>query len=131
MELQMWKREFALSSAEHHPELQQMLDGLLTRSLHIIVTRIHTVSGGRVPERVAGVLLELAERHGKNDSGGITLEPRVTREDLASMVGTTVFTASRQLAGWEEAGIIESHRGRIRVLQVERLRELANAMEKN
>ena len=131
MDLQMWTREFALSSAEHHPELQQVLDGLLMRSLHIIVTRIHTVSGGRVPERLAGVLLELAERHGEIDSGGITLGPRVTREDLASLVGTTLFTASRQLAGWEEAGIIESHRGRIRVLQVERLRELANAIGKN
>jgi CRP-like cAMP-binding protein len=101
MDLQMWTREFALSSAEHHPELQQMLDTLLMRSLHTILARINTVTGGRVPERIAGVLLELAERHGEIDSRGITLGPRVTREDLASMVGTTLFTASRVLADWE------------------------------
>jgi len=84
-----------------------------------------------VPERVAGVLLELAERHGEIASGGITLGPPVTREDMASMVDTTLSTASRLLADWEKAGIIQSHRGRVRLLQVERLRELANAMEKN
>jgi CRP-like cAMP-binding protein len=127
MDMQMWTREFALSSAEHNPELQQTLDALLTRNLHILVDRIHTVSGGRVPERTAGVLLELAERHGQIGSGGITLGPRVTREDLASMVGTSLFTASRVLADWETAGIIKSHRGRMQLLQVERLRELAKS----
>jgi CRP-like cAMP-binding protein len=125
MDLQMWTREFALSSAAHRPELQQMLDALLVRGLHTILARIHTVSGGHVLERVAGVLLELAERHGEIDSQGITLKPRVTREDLASLVGATLSTVSRLLADWENAGIIKSHRGRIRLLQVERLREWA------
>jgi CRP-like cAMP-binding protein len=125
MDLQMWTREFALSSAEHRPEFQQTLDALLKRNVQIILARIHTVAEGRVPERMAGVLLELAERHGRIDSGGITLGPRVTREDLASMIGSTLFTASRLLAEWENAGVLESRRGWVRLLQIERLRDWA------
>jgi hypothetical protein len=82
MDLQMWTRKFAHSSAEHHPELQQMLDALLMRSLHTIRARIHTVAGVRAPARMVGVLLELAERRGQIVSRGITFGPRVTREDL-------------------------------------------------
>ncbi len=45
MDLQMWTREDALAFAKHHPELQQMLDALLMRGLHTILSRIHIVSG--------------------------------------------------------------------------------------
>jgi CRP-like cAMP-binding protein len=127
MELQMWTREFVLKSAAHHPQLQDMLDTLLSRRIETIMGRIHTVSGGRVPDRVAHILLELGERHGDVTADGITIRPRLTRDDLASMVGTTLSTVSRLLSDWEKQGIVAKAGGRIRLKQVDRLREMAQA----
>ena len=42
---------------------------------------------------------------------------RFIRQDLAEMTGTTLFTVSRTLAGWEERGIISSARKRVTLLQ--------------
>ena len=41
------------------------------------------------------------------------------------MVSTTLFTASRVLAEWEDKGLIESSRARIHVRSVEGLRLIA------
>jgi CRP-like cAMP-binding protein len=70
-------------------------------------------------------LLELAARHGRRESAGIAIEPPVTREDLAGCTGTTLYTVSRVLAGWQQDGILTSTRGRLTLLDTRRLRALA------
>jgi CRP/FNR family transcriptional regulator, nitrogen oxide reductase regulator len=126
MELQMWQRDFALMSAAQRLDLQEMLDRQLYRGLQTLTARINTVAAGRVPERLATVLLELARDHGHAYAGTVAIGPRVTREDLASMAGTTLHTASRLLADWEKDDILRSHHGQIRLLNMDRLMELAN-----
>jgi CRP-like cAMP-binding protein len=37
----------------------------------------------------------------------------ITRQDLAEMTGTTLYTVSRILSGWEAQGLIQSGRERI------------------
>jgi len=37
----------------------------------------------------------------------------LTREDIARLTGTTLFTVSRLMADWEEAGTVESGRERV------------------
>ena len=87
---------------------------------------MHTVSEGRVSQRLARALLELADRHGQPDSRGVVIEPPMTRQDLAAIVATTLFTVSRLLSDWENQGLVESSRARVRVRNVEGLRLLAS-----
>ena len=65
-----------------------------------------------------GDLSVSARKHERGD-----IAPLVTREDLANLTGSSLYTASRVL--WETDGLIVSRRGRLRLLNVARLRSLA------
>jgi CRP/FNR family transcriptional regulator, nitrogen oxide reductase regulator len=121
-----WDRDKALAIAREFPEVRQKIDAQLIRNVELVLGRLHTVSEGRVSQRLARALLELADRHGQPDSLGIMIEPPLTRQDIAAIVATTLFTASRLLSEWENKGLVESSRARVRVRNVEGLRLLAS-----
>jgi CRP-like cAMP-binding protein len=125
MDLIGWDRDAALLLSERFPEVHARLDTLLARNVGLLMKRLHTVSGGTVPRRLADALLELAARHGTPDLTGIVIAPRVTREDLAGLTGATMYTVSRVLASWQHQGVLTTHRGRLRVTNPARLRALA------
>ena len=129
MTLVSWTRAAALELAARFPRIHARLDALIARNLQIVLNRLHTVTEGRGPQRLASVLLELAARHGRPEPGGhsIAIQPTVTREDLAALTGMSVFTASRVLATWEARGLVASRRGRVRVTNLPRLRAIARA----
>jgi CRP-like cAMP-binding protein len=127
MELICWTRESALAIAERFPDIQRRLDALLERNLKAVFSRLHTLDEGLVPQRLAGALLELATRHGSADELDVRIKPLVTREDLAALVGTSVYTASRILAEWEKRGLLASRRGRIRLTSLPGLRAIARS----
>ena len=121
----VWSRDKALAIAEQFPEVHKRIDEELTRNLQAMLGRLHTVSEGRVGQRLARALLELGERHGQPDALGVLIVPPMTRQDIASIVGTTLFTASRLLSEWEDRGLIASSRARVRLRNLEGLRLLA------
>ena len=125
MELVAWNREVALQLADRFPEVHARLDALLVRNFRTLMKRIHTVSEGKIPRRLASALLELAARHGTRHEAVIVIEPRVTREDLSRLTGTTLYTVSRVLASWQVRGLLTSRRGRIQLIDLSGLRMLA------
>jgi CRP/FNR family transcriptional regulator, nitrogen oxide reductase regulator len=121
----VWSRDKALVIAEQFPEVHKRIDAQVTRNLEAMLGRLHTVSEGRVSQRLARALLELGERHGQPGALGVLIVPPMTRRDIASIVGTTLFTASRLLSEWEDRGLIASSRARVRLRSLEGLRLLA------
>jgi CRP-like cAMP-binding protein len=114
----VWTREEALKLYAQYPALQANIETLLLHYGEILAGRLHTVSEGQVPERLARVLLELAQAYGRaDDRPGILIEPPVTREDLAALCGTTLYTISRQLGAWQDMGavLLPCQRGHLRV----------------
>jgi CRP/FNR family transcriptional regulator, cyclic AMP receptor protein len=74
--------------------------------------------------RVAKKLLELARASGRSSpEGGLTLE-NVTHETLASMVALHRVTVTTQIAHMERAGLLQSLRGRILLLDLPALGSL-------
>jgi CRP-like cAMP-binding protein len=125
MELVFWTRDVALEISAQFPDIHARLDASLARNLQILLARLHTVGEGPASRRLASALLELADRHGEAVERGVTIGPLVTREDLANLTGSSLYTASRVLSKWEAEGLIVSRRGRLRLLNVARLRSLA------
>ena len=82
----VWDRDKALDIAREFPDVHKKIDAQLMRNLELVLAR---------------ALLELAERHGQPDAIGILIAPPMTRQDIAAIVGTTLFTASRLLSEWE------------------------------
>lgn len=96
-------------------QLRKARDSLTARSL------------APVAQRVAGVLLRLADKFGRGrGDGAVLIDVPLSRADLASMAGSTPESVSRAMSGWRTAGIIDSGRRWTEVRDVERLRELAD-----
>jgi CRP/FNR family cyclic AMP-dependent transcriptional regulator len=92
----------------------------LTRRLRETNERVTRQSFQTVPSRVAGVLLQLiAEDAVAEGREGITV--RMTQADLAQLAGTSRESVSRFLATLERANVVRVGRGRVTVLEPDRL----------
>jgi CRP-like cAMP-binding protein len=70
----------------------------------------------RVEQRLARALLRLARQMGRKTDQGVLIDFPLSRQDLAEMSGTTLYTASRVLSQWEKDGLVLSGRERVVVL---------------
>jgi len=67
----------------------------------------------RVERRIARAVLRLARQSGRKIEDGVLIDLPLTRQDLAEMTGTTLYTVSRILTEWEAQGLIQSQRQRV------------------
>jgi len=79
-------------------------------------------SGG---QRLAGLLLRLAERLGHQEDGPIGLALPLSQEDLASLAGTSRATVARALSTWRQRGLIRTGQRWITLIDVPGLRRAA------
>jgi CRP/FNR family transcriptional regulator len=108
------------SLIREHPEMAENLVVALTRRLREANERISRQSFQTVPSRVAGVLDQLlAEDRAPSVREGVTI--RLRQSDLAQLAGTSRESVSRFLATLERAGVVQVGRGRVTVLEPERL----------
>ncbi len=77
--------------------------------------RLREMATERVERRIARTLLRLARQVGRKTSEGVLIDMPLSRQDLAEMTGTTLFTVSRTLSQWETRGIIASGREQITI----------------
>ncbi|MCE3266245.1 MAG: transcriptional regulator, Crp/Fnr family [Solirubrobacterales bacterium] len=104
-----------------HPGMAEKLVVALTRRLREANERIARQSFQTVPSRVAGVLDQLLaeDRVAPSMRDGVTI--RLRQSDLAQLAGTSRESVSRFLATLERAGVVQVGRGRVTVLEPERL----------
>ena len=95
------------------------------RKAHDMMSRLVS---GRVEERVAAVLLILADNYGEKQESKIQLNVPLTRQDISEMAGTTVETTIRVMSKWQKKGILETDHQIITILNE---RELAKALRGN
>lgn len=111
------KRESFLSFLAKHPQVALRIINVLGGRLRDAQNRLRDLAGERVEQRLASVLLMLSSKLGH------TLP--FTRQEIADMVGTTIETAIRVMSHLKERGIIRSLRGKVIILDKEKLRLLS------
>ncbi|MGZ8421543.1 MAG: Crp/Fnr family transcriptional regulator [Nitrospira sp.] len=77
-------------------------------------------------QRLASLLVSLAERSGVQDSNGIRLSVRLTRQDMANMVGVTTETAIRIMARFKRDRLVSGTAARLVIRDLSRLKQLAS-----
>ena len=92
-------------------------------------TMIHMLGTRSASERLAQMLVLLAERDGRRTHTGIVIARRLTHDDLAKMVGATRQWVTAMMERLMRQGMIAIHRTRIVVLDEHRLRRFANSQE--
>lgn len=75
--------------------------------------RVRELATEKVERRIARALLRLARQTGRKVSEGVLIDLTLSRQDLAQMTGTTLYTVSRTLSQWENMGLIKSGREQI------------------
>jgi CRP/FNR family transcriptional regulator len=78
----------------------------------------------KVSSRIASLLLKLAEKSGVETPEGTVIDFKLTKQDIADMVGTTVETSIRTMSQFKKRGIVEEREGQIVIKNHEELRSL-------
>jgi CRP/FNR family transcriptional regulator, nitrogen oxide reductase regulator len=108
-----WDNETMLQLIGHYPRLGLNILHLLSVRLQELQDRLREMSTERVERRVARALLRLVSQLGRKTETGVLIDLPLSRQDLANMTGTTLYTVSRILSRWEEEGIIEAGREKV------------------
>ncbi len=114
-----WEGKAFLRLIESHPGIALNIIRALTGRIHELLMRIEDLSTKHVEDRIAGLLIRLME---KDEMFDHPIRFRFTREEIAQMTGTTLYTVSRVLKNWEKKGIVQSSRGQITILVPEKLK---------
>jgi CRP/FNR family transcriptional regulator len=107
-----------------HKNLAENIIIFLGKKLMQVHEMMIGLTSGKVEKRMAVLLLGLSEKHGSQVPEGIRINIRLTRQDMADFVGTTVETAIRVMSRFKKEGILTSDSKGIIVKDKERLKEL-------
>jgi CRP-like cAMP-binding protein len=119
-ELVMLEREEFIRFLLERPPIAVQLLGILSRRLRRDAELLQDGAFLDVPARLARTVLRLAE---VPSTGGPAMTPRLNQSDLAGLTGTTRETLNKWLGVFQEQGLIQWDKGRITVLEPQRLRQ--------
>ena len=98
---------------------------LVTAYFKQLQERYRELATERVERRVARALLRLVQQAGRPVDSGVLIDLSLSRQDLAEMTGTTLYTVSRILSGWEREGLVDIGRGRVMIRNLPGLEAIA------
>lgn len=123
-----WDHQDMLELMHQYPQLAINSLAILATHIQEFQDRFREISTERVERRIARALLRLASQTGRKLEHGILIDISLTRQDLAEMTGTTLYTVSRTLSQWEKEGLVSSQREQVTILSPHKLVVLAEDM---
>lgn len=120
-----WSGQELQQLIARHPQLAQNAMQMMAGQVAEMQARVRELATERVERRLARALLRLVRAAGKKTAEGIEINMTISRQDLAEMSGTTLFSASRILSEWERRGIVRAGRERVVILEPHGLATIA------
>ena len=111
------------------PYLSTGLMQLMTDYIQEMQSRYRELATEKVERRIARSILRLAAQLGEKNTAGF-IELDFSRQELAEMSGTTLFSVSRILAEWERTGLVETGRERVVIRNPHGLVRVAEEIDK-
>ena len=102
--------------AERDPRVARLLIQVLAWKLESLIHLFTWVVRGRVAERIARAIADLARSYGHAVDGGIELRVPFTHQEMADLVAATRVSVSKELERWLAEGLLE-RRGRHYVIR--------------
>jgi CRP-like cAMP-binding protein len=119
----VWEYSRLQSLMAEYPQIGKNVSQILSKRLTELQERFREVATEKVAQRLALELLRLVKQVGKPAKGG--MEVSLSREELAQMTGTTLYTISRLLSKWGEEGFVLPQREAVVVLDSRRLGQVS------
>lgn len=108
-----------------NPDAAMEVIQYLGKRLHEAQENAKVLALNPADQRLASLLANLAARTGVRESGGIRLTVRLTRQDLANMVGITVETAIRVMSRFKRQRLVSGMAKNLMILDLAKLKQLA------
>lgn len=118
-------KDVVFDLVSRNPQVSLNLLSMLSEELRSAEELIVELAQKPVRERLAEALLLLRSTFG-TEADGVTLDMKMTREELASIVGTATESAIRGLSEFKSEGLIDLKRQKILILDPQRLAHVAN-----
>ena len=123
----VWPRMAIVGLAERIPQIRLNLFEEVTRRMGGVLSAVQDLAAERAPVRIARALLRVAEHGGEQSPQGIRIVHPITRQEIADLTGTTLFTVSRLMSKWESDGLLRTGRGAVTIVDPEGLERAASS----
>jgi CRP-like cAMP-binding protein len=119
-------KKFILKVIENNPTVALHVINKLSRDMGAAERKLSSLHQKNVRERLAELILSLKASHGVKIDGKWRIDLKLTREEMATMIGTANETLIRFMTEFKEAGIIEQEGKTIFIKDEEELLNWAN-----
>lgn len=119
-------KKFIYQAVHDEPSIALNLIQKLSQEMGSAESKSASLTQKNVRERLAELFLMLKKTYGVQDGKRIRLDIKLTREEMASMVGTANETIIRFITEFKDEGIIEQEGKVIFILDEEKLLQFAN-----
>jgi len=103
-----WSRPTLTRLLSLHPQVRTNIMREMADHMTEAMTRVQELTTDRAHQRVAHAVLRMARQCGQKTPDGTLIRYAFTRQELAELSGTTLYTASRTMAQWQHQGILQS-----------------------
>lgn len=117
------RRHFLPFLAQNH-DLALRLIGVLCNRVRRTSMALEEIALFDLPERLARVLLKLADDYGRTGSAGTRIDLRLSQRDLSNLVASSRESVNKQLRLWREDGILDIEEGFLVLRRPAELRHL-------
>ena len=121
-----YDKKYIQKLVSEEPTIAYNIINALGRDLGAAEHRLTSFSQKNVRERLAELLLVLKEGYGESIGDRTRLNIKLTREEMASIIGTASETLIRFFTEFKNEGLIEQEGKTIFILNEERLTDFAN-----
>lgn len=116
-----WNAASMVRFAEQYPKIAMNALHYVGAQLRDTQSRLQEAITEHIEQRIAHALLRLIGHSGRKTAEGIEINFPISRQDIAEIIGSRLFTVSRTLSKWQLEGIIKGGRRRIMVVAPHRL----------
>ncbi|WP_164848271.1 Crp/Fnr family transcriptional regulator [Halobacteriovorax sp. HLS] len=120
-------KKYILKMIEEKPTVSLNIINKLSKDMGSAETKLSSFHQKNVRERLAELLLVLKKTHGTELADGkVKLDIKLTREEMATMIGTANETLIRFISEFKDEGLIEQDGKTLIIVKEEELLEWAN-----
>lgn len=119
-------KKFILKIIEKNPSVALSIINKLSRDMGAAEKKLSSLHQKNVRERLAELIISLKATHGVKENGRWKIDLKLTREEMATMIGTANETLIRFMTEFKDAGIIEQVGKTIFIKNEEELLNWAN-----
>jgi CRP/FNR family transcriptional regulator, nitrogen oxide reductase regulator len=120
-----WARDAVSGLLGDTPQVRVNIMREMAMHMTAALTRVRELTTATVDQRLAHTILRLAEQCGRPEKDGVLIAQQLTRQEIADLTGTTLYTASRTLAKWESLGVVETRQRMLLVRSTQQLEDIA------